>query len=348
MARTQKKELNRIDPAGVKAVLVSRLRFMGDVILTTPLLSVLRRHFPDARIGYLAEKPYHELLEHHPDVDELFAFKRGDDRGQAALVRSMRRHKWDVAIDLFGNPRSAMLLYLSGARWRIGGDFRGRRLLYTHRIPDAGRRMTAIDFHLRYLEPLGLQAAAAAMPGIVVTEAEKEAARRYLGSKGYDTGRPIIGLHPGATWPAKRWFPDRFAALAARLLNEKRQILFTMGPGEEEIVDSVLGLLPAELPRPELLPLRRLAALLSQLALYVSNDCGPLHLAPAVGTRTVGIFGPGEPDIWFPYDEAAGHRVVYHSLDCSRCHRDLCSSMACMRAITVEDLITAIHSVLAD
>jgi len=335
-----------IVPGPLRAILVSRLRFMGDIILTTPLLAALRRHYPEARIGYLAEAPYHHLLEHHPAVDELYSFRRGDERSQIGLIRRLRRHRWDVAIDLFGNPRSAMLLYLSGARRRIGGDFRGRRYLYTHRIPDPGERMTAIAFHLSYLAPLGITGEPL-LPVITVTPGEKVEARQYLEDRGYDLQRPVIGLHPGATWPAKRWFPERFAALATRLHEAKMQTLFTMGPGEEPIIDAVYRLLPFPLARPEPLPLRRFAALLSQLRVYVSNDCGPLHLAPAVGTRTVGIFGPGEPDIWFPYPAAVGHRLVYHALDCSRCHRDLCPDMACMRAITAEEVLTAVQSALA-
>ncbi len=328
-----------------RAILVSRLRFMGDIILTTPLLGALRHHFPAAHIGYLAEAPYHQLLEHHPAVDEMYSFQRGGERDQIALIRSLRQQRWDVAIDLFGNPRSAMLLYLSGARRRIGGDFRGRRHLYTHRILDRGERMSAIAYHLRYLAPLGISDEALPTQ-IVLSPAEVQQARHYLTARGYDLQRPIIGLHPGATWPAKRWFPERFAALAARLHEAQQQILFTMGPGEETILDTVYRGLPFPLARPEILPLRPLAALLAQLRVFVSNDCGPLHLAPAVGTRTVGIFGPGEPDIWFPYPAAAGHRLVYHNLDCSHCHRDLCPDMACMRAITVEEVFAQIQSTL--
>jgi ADP-heptose:LPS heptosyltransferase len=320
---------------------------MGDIILTTPLLAALRQRFPQARIGYLAETPYHQLLEHHPHVDDLYTFKRGDDRGQIALVRTLRRRRWNVAIDLFGNPRSALLLYLSGAPFRIGGDFRGRRLLYTHRIADDGLRRTAIAYHLRYLAPLGLFDPPSP-PFIAVTQTEREQAGRYLEQRGFNLDSPIVGLHPGATWPAKRWYQDRFAALAVRLHDQGRQILFTMGPGEEEIMAQVFKSLPVDLPRPEILPLRNLAALISRLTVFVSNDCGPLHLAPAVGTKTVGIFGPGEPDIWFPYNDSAGHRLVYHSLDCSRCHRDLCPDMFCMQAITVDDLLEAIGSALAD
>ncbi|HPR87111.1 MAG TPA: glycosyltransferase family 9 protein [bacterium] len=337
----------RIVPEQIRSILVSRLRFMGDIILTTPLLAALRQNFPQARIGFLSETPYDQLLEHHPAVDELYSFRRGDDRDQVALLRSLRRKSWDVAIDLFGNPRSALLLYLSGARRRIGGDFRGRRLLYTHRILDRGERMTAIAYHLRSLAPLGLDAAP--LPThIEITPEEHRAARQWLMDKGYDPDRPLIGLHPGATWPAKRWFPERFAALAARLHDEQKQILFTMGPGEEQIITAIFKTLPFPLALPEALPLRRLAAVLAQLTLYVSNDCGPLHLAPAVGTKTVGIFGPGEPDIWFPYAAAAGHRLVYPAVDCSHCHRDLCPDMFCMQAIGVKDVLDQVHSALAE
>jgi ADP-heptose:LPS heptosyltransferase len=337
--------MEKINPERINAILISRLRFMGDVILTTPLLAALRQRFPHVQIGYLLEKPFDQLLEGHPYVDEIFALQRGDDRNQLALIQAMRRRKWDVAIDLFGNPRSALLLYLSGAHWRIGGNFRGRRLLYTHRIADAGRRMTAIEFHLRYLAPLGINAQAPPTH-IAITQAELVQARRYLETRGYDLTRPIIGIHPGATWPAKRWFPERFAALATRLVNENQQLLFTMGPGEEDIIARIFSAVPQDVAKPEILPLRRLAALLAQLEVFVSNDCGPLHLAPAVGTKTVGIFGPGEPDIWFPYDPAFGHRLVYHALDCSLCHRDLCPDMACMRSISVDDVHRQICSAL--
>jgi len=331
--------------ASINNILVSRLRFMGDVILTTPLLAALRKACPQAHIGYLAESPYAELLRDHPHVDEVFTLTRGGGAAAARLVRALRRVRWDAAIDLFGNPRSALLLFLSGARLRIGGDYRGRRWLYTHRISDDGVRRSAIDYHLRYLSPLGI-VAGERTTHIHVSGAAAAAARALLAGMGYDVDGVIVGLHPGATWPAKRWHAERFAALADRLADEGLQVLFTLGPGETERIDTILGMTRHAFVRPQILPLRSLAAVLQQLTVFVSNDCGPLHLAPAVGTRTVGIFGPGEPDIWFPYEEAAGHRLVHHTLDCSRCHRDFCETMACMSAITVEDVWQQIHAAL--
>jgi ADP-heptose:LPS heptosyltransferase len=319
---------------------------MGDIILTTPLLQTLRTRYPSAHIGYLAESPYHTLLQPHPCVDSLYVLDRRAQSSQFALIRQLRRRKWDLAIDLFGNPRSALLTFLSGAAMRIGGDFRGRRMYYTHRIKDDGRRKTAIQFHMQYLLPLNL-AGIPSTPHIQVTEDERAWARGYLAGLGYSHARPIIGVHAGATWPAKKWQAHKFAELAAKLHKEQvGQILFTMGPGEEELVTRVRQQSGLEVPLPQQLSLRPLAAVLEQCAAFVANDCGPMHLAPAVGTPVVGIFGPGEPDIWFPYDAKLGHRLVYHTVDCSQCHRDFCDTMICMQAISVDDVFRQVVAAL--
>lgn len=326
-------------------ILVTRLRFMGDIILTTPLLHHLRLACPDAHIGYLAETPYHELLQPHPWVDSVYALDRKKGSAPFTLVRNLRRRKWDLAIDLFGNPRSALLTFLSGAAMRIGGDFRGRRMYYTHRIRDDGRQKSAIQFHLNYLQPLGFKLSAVD-PLIQVTDAENQLARDYLCTHGYNPDNPIVGIHCGATWPAKRWFPDRFAQLARQLSKIGLQIFFTIGPGEEKLVRQVLDKSGLTAQTLQLLPLRTLAAVIKNFKVFVSNDCGPLHLAPAVGTPAIGIFGPGEPDIWFPYNPARGHRLVYRQVDCSRCHHDLCEKMVCMDAISVSEVYEQVCSVL--
>jgi len=326
-------------------ILVTRLRFMGDVILTTPSLYVLRRAFPQAHIAYLTETPYDALLQAHPWVDAVFGLDR--QRGGLSLpwLRELRRRKWDLAIDLFGNPRSALLTWLSGSRMRIGGDFRGRRLFYTHRIRDDRQVKTAIRFHLNYLQPLQLPITETA-PLITVTEFEISQAKTFLAAKDYDLSRPIVGIHPGATWPAKRWFPERFAQLAAKLHQAGIEVFFTCGPGDEELVAGVVRRSGLHSTPVEVLSLRQLAAVIRLFSAFVCNDCGPMHLAPAVGTPTVGIFGPGEPQIWFPYDQALGHRLVYHEVDCSHCHQDFCETMHCMQAITVEEVYDKVLSSL--
>lgn len=316
---------------------------MGDIILTTPLLAALKNAYPDASLTYLAETPYIDLLRHHPHVDQLIPLDRkGSNLSQ---MWNLLTSKFDLAIDLFGNPRSALLIWLSGAKMRIGGDFRGRRHFYTHPVANDGSPKTAIQFHLEYLKPLGISSQAS-VTHINLLPEESAWARAYLVSKGMDIEKPIIGIHPGATWPAKKWFPDRFAQLANRLAARGYQVLFTMGPGEEELLSHVISLCDFSPPQPEILSLRRLAAVLRQLEVFVSNDCGPLHLAPAVGTKTVGIFGPGEPEIWFPYPHEIGHRLAFHQIDCSRCHRDFCEKMDCMKSIQVEQVFDLVRDAL--
>ncbi|MBN1541626.1 glycosyltransferase family 9 protein, partial [candidate division KSB1 bacterium] len=122
----------------IDRILISRLRFMGDIILTTPLLHQIRLLYPHAHITYLAETPYHTLLQNHPDVDRILAYRRSHIRDQLKLAFTLLNETFDLAIDLFGNPRSGLMIFLSGAAIRIGGDFRLRRHFYTHRIADDG------------------------------------------------------------------------------------------------------------------------------------------------------------------------------------------------------------------
>ena len=190
----------------IQSVLVSRLRFMGDVILTIPLIHAIRKNRPDIRITYLAESPYHSLLENHPDVNSVLSYDPNSLMSQMRLLRQMIKTHFDLSIDLFGNPRSAWFSFLSGARYRIGGDFRGRKMFYTHRIRDDGKSKSAIRFHLQYLKPLGISESVSD-PALFLTEEEIHWGEKYLQEQGYDLKKRIIGIHPGASWPAKRWLP---------------------------------------------------------------------------------------------------------------------------------------------
>ncbi len=326
-------------------ILVSRLRFLGDIILTTPLLNGLRQAYPDAKITYLAEEPYIRILDHHPDVDTPLGFARGNTAQAWGIIRHLLTRRFDIAIDLFGNPRSALLTFLSRAKIRIGGDFRMRKHFYTHPISSPEANSSSIDFHLAYLQPLDIEFKKR-NPYLAISKAEQQWAKSYLHETGYNPDKTIVGLHPGATWPAKRWMPQRFAHLADRLREQGHQVIFTMGPNEESILKEVFKHSTETFTHPELLTLRQLAALISMLTAYVSNDCGPMHIGPAVNTPTVGIFGPGEPHIWFPYSSDNGHQLVYHRLDCSQCHQDLCEKMDCMKAITVQNVLDKISVAL--
>lgn len=350
--------VSAVDSVSIQRIVISRLRFIGDVILTTPLLGAVREKFPGAHIAYLADAGAVRLLEHNPNLNELIAydFSRPDILEQLRITRLLRSKRFDVFVDLFSNPRSALLAFGSGARIRIGKEVPGRGKFFTHRIGEDGKRRTAVEFHYRYLEPLGI-APSNRRTEIFLTEEEKREARIFLKWQGVEAGSPIVGVHPGATWPAKMWRKEHFASLVD-LLNAKlgAQVVITQGPNDAKLTSEISSLAVGKLTVLDVLPLRQLAAVLSQLTAYVSNDAGPMHMAVAVGTPTVGLFGPGEEDIWFPYvppfyDSEAGHAALRHDVYCHPCHLDFCDKsgsefMACMQLLSPSRVLKEIERIL--
>lgn len=340
-------------------ILVTRMKFIGDVVLTTPLLQSLRVAYPSAHIAYMAEAGACSLLRYHPAVDELigYDFSRPAVLEQTRVALALRRGRFDLALDLFSNPRSALLTYLSGARVRVGLSRAGRGRLFTHQVHDDGTPKTAIEFHNQFLDVIGVRPTGT-QPGLVVTSEEEDAMRRRLrlmgpagggAGSGREAGaeRRLVVLHAGATWPAKQWGAERFAALAVLLAERAAaRVLVTGGPRDDTTLSEVVEQSNGAAQRAGALTLRELAALLSVADAFVGNDGGPMHISAAVGTPTVGIFGPGEEQIWFPYPGSLGHRALREDVVCHPCHLNVCnrpgeSFMECMRKLTPERVLDA-------
>lgn len=330
------------------------MKFIGDVVLTTPIIHSVRNAFPDAFIAYLGDKHAVSLLENNPDLNEIipFDFAKPTLIEQPRVAFCLRRRKFDLAIDLFGNPRSALLTYLSGAKTRIGPERKGRGKLYTMQVRDDGKPKTAIEFHNQYIRAAGIEPVTS-QPKIYLTDDEKREARIYLQwldreHAPLDFAKPIIGIHPGATWPAKRWLPKPFGELADMLAAKLgAQILVTAGPNDDEAIAAMLRHSTANVKVLRALPLRQLAAVLSHCSAYIANDNGTMHIAAAVGAPTIGIFGPGEENIWFPYSRESGHIALRRDVPCHPCHLDFCNRdgegfMECMKLLTVEEVFATV------
>jgi len=336
--------IENLPPERIQRILLSRLRFLGDVILTTPLIRRLKEVFPEAQLSYLTQDTFAPLLQHNPYLDEVIPFSvRGSVAAQARAYWALRRRRFDLAIDLFGNPRTALLTRLTGARIRVGGDFRGRGKLYNVRVPSPTVEPHAIDFHWRSLEALGITKGDQRTEIFVAAE-EKKWAHDFLNRLSIDRTRPLVGLHPGATWPNKRWPEKYFAELAEKLRAQNIQVLITQGPGEDAIVAAVRRQCSAHVVPLPVLSLRRLASVLQRLNVFVSNDCGVMHLAVAVGTSTVGLFGPSQPEIWFPYDQNHGHLALWQPIACRPCHQNFCplGHLDCQNKLDVERVFSAV------
>ena len=337
-----------------KRILLTRLKYIGDIVLTTPLIHTLRDRFPDAYIAYLGDKNGVSLLEQNPYLDEIFSidFSRNTVLQQLGLFYRLNRKHFDLVIDLFCNPRSALLSFATRAPVRVGGNLPGRGKLYTIRIKDDGIPKSAVEFHYQSLKAAGIEPKYFA-PEIFLTEDEKKESRRYLEWQGIDFSKPIVALHPGGTWPAKLWPAERFADLTDLLVAKTHaQIVLTKGPRDGEAAGKVESAVVGGVLSLPVLPLRQLAAILSLCAACVANDSGPMHIAAAVGTPTIGLFGPGEENIWFPYTPAfpggsPKHIALRKDVPCHPCHLNVCNRtgneyMECMNLLSVNEVFNAV------
>lgn len=321
-------------------ILVTRLRYLGDVILTTPVLGVLRECFPAARLYYLVEPQYAPVLRGHPDVDGIIEARRSP-AGMLAAIRSLRKLRLTAAIDLLYNPRSALILRCSGIPVRIGGSRRRRH--YTHVFSVARGARSAIDHHLQALEPLGCRCDRGVLPRVHLEHRELEAGIEALARLTGKPRRRVVAMHAGGTWPAKRWPAASFARLAQMARRSAGAVVILVtGPGEERITSSIAAQAGAAVHVFPPMPLREVAAMLAACDAVVANDGGIMHLAVALGRPTVAIFGPTEPGIWFPYAGKGPFAVVTRGEECAPCHLHRCDDMRCLATIPPGDVFEAL------
>ncbi len=328
-----------------RRILLTRLRFIGDVVLTTPIIRSVRTACPSSYIAFLGDRRAVALLEHNPAVDRIipYDFSKPSAIEQARIGWDLRHERFDLAIDMFNNPRSALLCCATGAETRVGLERPGRRWAYTLRVKDDGVPKSPIQFHNQFLRAAGIEPTATKTE-IFLTSEERESAREYLP----DGDGPLVGIHPGASWPAKRWDAERFGELADILAGAGMRVVVFGAPGDSMTVQRVIE---ATSSVPHVLPaanLRHLAAMISHCRCFVCNDAGPMHIAAALDVPTVAIFGPGEENIWFPYDRALGHVALRKDVPCHPCHKDFCPRtgngyMECMNLLPVGEVARAVE-----
>lgn len=326
-------------------ILVTRLRYLGDVILTTPAIAALARRYPSASIHYLVEKPYAAVLERNPHVAGIIELERGV-RGAINAVRRLRKMQFDVAIDWFYNPRSALILYLAAIPVRIGGSRGIRSRLYNHLVTVPEGVQSAIEHHLAFLRDLGAKSVEL-LPRVYLGEEEISKGREELSRMFKGVSKRVVAIHPGGTWPAKRWDVESFAALARMVRNElEASVAVITGPGEEQISRKVCAQACGAAFALPSMPVRKIAALISACEATVANDGGIMHLAVSLRKPTVGILGPTDPVIWFPYEGLGPFSVIARRAPCAPCNKHYCEDLSCLAAVKAEEVFRRLKGVL--
>ncbi|MDQ7989912.1 MAG: putative lipopolysaccharide heptosyltransferase III [Candidatus Dactylopiibacterium sp.] len=356
-----------IDPARVRRALVIKLRHHGDVLLTSPVFSALKAAAPACEIDALVFADTAPMLAGHPALTTLHAVGRdwkklgalAQLRHEWALLRALRAREYDLVIHLTDHPRGAWLTRLLKPRWSVAPARAGRpkwwKNSFTHlfRTVGGGRRHT-VDMHLDALRRLGISPAPDARrlhmePG----EAARATVDALLASHGLAAG-DFIQLHPASRWFFKCWPAAHNAGLLRALAARGERIVITAAPDPREAAMVADILARADLDPTQVVDLsgrfslRELAALTSRARLFIGVDSAPMHIAAAVGTPCVALFGPSGDREWGPW--GVRNEIVTSSHACRPCGLDGCGGgkrSECLESIGVPQVLAAVDRVLA-
>ncbi|MBI1802994.1 MAG: glycosyltransferase family 9 protein [Ignavibacteriae bacterium] len=329
----------KIEHSHVHNILVIKLRAIGDVLLSTVVLKNLRAAFPDACIDFLTENPSKNAVEGNPAIDTVLVF---DSKTQSSINLPMlvRRRQYDLVIDLFGNPRSAIVALTSGARYRVGYRFTWRQHCYNSVIEPRGGKIHNVQFNLDALDAIGIPIVDRSL-FFPIGDHDRAFANDFFYRNGLDHAF-VVALNPGGGWYTKRWPSRHFAELGNRIARTfGAKVLITWGPGEQDLADEIASSMsePAMLIPPA--SLKQLGAILEACSVMVTNDSGPMHIASTLGTPVVAIFGPTVPELQGPVNEKS--IVARNSkLVCLGCNYTTCPiGNPCMEELSVNDVFHA-------
>lgn len=338
------------EEASPTRLLVIQTAFLGDAVLTTPLLGALRARFPSAAISVLCTPEVADVFSRHAAVSEVILFdKRGKEKSLKSrwrLAQKLARHHFDLAVIPHRSLTSALLAALAGIPRRIGFSSSQGQWLLTDKVPFRWG-VHDVDRNLSLLMPLGVQD----YSGTLSLKAEPAALDsidsrlRQAGIRGSDF---ILGINAGSVWATKRWLPENFAAVADRVMRDwGAKVVFVGGHKDKGVVDRVIAAMKEKpLNWAGQTSLKELIGLISRCSAFLTNDSGPMHIAVAAQVPTVAIFGPTTRELgFFPY--GTGHRVIEKDLSCRPCGlhgADKCplGHFECMTKITPDEVFATL------
>lgn len=330
-------------PASYRRILIIKLRYIGDVVLATPVLRALREQFQDAHLSMAVNPGTEDVIKWNADLNEVLVVAREGLIAEFRFLREIRRRRFDCVIDLTDGDRAAILTWLSGAPVRIGfnNERRWRGLLYTTIVPMMLDKTHMVEYHLEAVRALGYEPKVS-LPVLHVSAEDDRTANRLLAELGVSAGAKLVMIHPGARYSFKKWPADRFAAVADRLTKAEYQVLLAGDVRDQPMVQAILAMTkPPPVSVVGRTTVLELAAVMKRCSLVIAHDSGPSHVAAAVGTTVLALYGKTNPAIWGP----RGRRVIvlHKGVDCSGCDHPVCirGEDSCMKQISVEDVLEA-------
>lgn len=330
-----------------KNVLVVKLSSMGDVIHTFPVVRAIKKNDPDTQIVWVVSDVYKELVELSPYVDEVILFRRkklGKIWKQSVVsqikdfIMELREREYDAVLDLQGLLRSALITYVARSKVKIGFSYarEGAPVFYNAKVAPIGENVHAIERYMSALPAFGIADSAEVEYGLLIPEHDLEWAKTVTPAE------PFIVINPNSRWETKRWPSEKFGALALEFLRRTGLRSVIIGADDDKKrgaeVKAVAGSSAVDLTGSS--GFARLSAVLKLSCGLVTNDSGPMHLAVALKTPVVALFGPTNPARTGPYGSL--NRVISLQEPCAPCYKRVCpQGRECMETINVSDVMTA-------
>src|SRR3990172_8073616 len=328
-----------------RRILIVKPSSLGDIIHSLPVLWELRRLYPGAHIGWVVKEVWRDIIADNPLLDEVIVLKKGVG-GFLSAVKNIRKAGYDTVIDLQGLFRSGLMTILSGASEKIG--FSNARelahLFYNHKVAVPPGIMHAVERYLLTIEKGPGERRGLNFPLYVDIE-DAEWVKGFMTENNLSQDRPLIAVNPSARWEKKRWPISSYAALINQLIQELKAGIIILGSKEDILLAEEISSLVSGRPAVAAgkTSLKTLTALLERVDLLVTNDSGPMHIAAALKTPVVALFGPTNPGLTGPYGD--GHIVIRKEMECNPCLRRPCihGRPLCMEAITIEEVMEAVR-----
>ncbi|MCK4669668.1 MAG: lipopolysaccharide heptosyltransferase II [Nanoarchaeota archaeon] len=340
-----KKSFKKVELKRVKNILIFKTGAIGDVLMTSPFLRVLRKKYPKAKITYYVGKWSKPILKDNPNIDKIVAF---DDKIVFQkrffkilwLILKLRRKNFDICFDLEKSYLFHLLIYLAGIPIRAGLDRKGEGFLNTINVP-YGAITHEVDTYLNLAKIVGAEVPQKPDLELNLSKHDIRFAEKFLKRNKIKRTDKIVGIipggakNPGQEVSSKRWLKERYKELAKTLKKKGWKIIILGGPSDKDLVSDFL-----EYPIMMDSSLKEMGGIMKFCKYIICNDSGPMHIAEAVGPKVIAIFGPTDPRKWGPYSKK--HTVIWKHLGCAPCYKDgkfpICKGLKCMYDIQVKDV----------
>ncbi len=332
-------------------ILLIKLRSIGDVVYNTAVYAPLKKTFPDSHLTVLVEKPSYGLVCYHPDVDEVLCFEKGSLWKQAQFYSRLILEGYDVAIDMHEGTRGSVMCFLTRAPMRMGNKFAKRSFLYSTKIDFSDLEPKfPVDYQVALIKKIGVSFDQVT-PSVHIPDHARQKAVGFLAEHGIKNGEEYCVIHSGTKKVYDQWQYEKFARLVENIPDKYGlKVVLTCGPGEEWQAESVIKLVRGRQIKYLQTGLQELGAITQGAKFAICHNGGYMHMASALGTPVVALFGVVNPRVWKPLGPR--DMVIYKNIECSPCNKQTRKSECyegdaeCKRVIAEEDVLEAVERIL--